>query len=71
MLGVVVFNRNSSNKQLQSERVFTMVRISAGAVTADIADENSKRCLALVEILLNNTRLILRVMFTFTCLWLW
>ena len=33
--------RNSSNKQHQSKRVFTMERISAGAVTADITNKNA------------------------------
>ena len=71
MLGVVVFNRNSSNKQHQSEHMLTIVWISADAVTADTANENAERCAALVEMLLNNTRLLLRIMFTFTCLWQW
>ena len=48
--------------------MFTMARISPGAVTADIANKNAERCAALVVMLLNNTRSILRVLFTFTCL---
>ena len=49
--------RNSSNKQHQPERVFTIVRISAGAVTADTTNKNAEHCTALVEVemLLNNT----------------
>ena len=48
---VVAFSQISLSQQHQSERMFTMVWISAVVVRADITDKTAKRCAALVEIL--------------------
>ena len=44
----------SSKQQHQSERMFAIVRISVGAVTADTANKTAKRCSGLVKMLWKN-----------------
>ena len=54
------------------ERALTMERNSAGAAVADTTNKTAKRCVSLVEVLINKIRLFLEAnlsLFVYLCLW--
>ena len=58
----------SSNQQHQPECTLTMAQISVDAVTVDTVNKSAQRYVLLVEILMNNIRLILLIIFIYLLL---